>query len=294
MAMNEIFSTFWRFEVVRIGDQPVRVSQIVLALLIVLAGLWFARRVSRLLVRRLATLPGVKANAIAAIEKLVYYALVVGIVAIALQTVNIPISAFAVLGGAFAIGLGFGAQNLFNNFMSGLILIIEQPIRIDDLIEVESQRGIVMDVGARCTRMRRDDGVDLMVPNSRLLENTVINWTLADPRIRTSIRVGFAYGSPTQRIAQILEQAVRDHPQVIVAEGIVVLFEEFGDNALVFDVEFWIEIGSERDKRKIESDVRFQIDKLAQTAGLTIAYPQRDVHIDAAGPLSVRILPPST
>ena len=184
MAMNEIFSTFWRFEVVRIGDQPVRVSQIVLALLIVLAGLWFARRVSRLLVRRLATLPGVKANAIAAIEKLVYYALVVGIVAIALQMVSIPISAFAVLGGAFAIGLGFGAQNLFNNFMSGLILIIEQPIRIDDLIEVESQRGIVVDVGARCTRMRRDDGVDLMVPNSRLLENTVINWTLADPRIR--------------------------------------------------------------------------------------------------------------
>ena len=123
-------------------------------------------------------------SAIAAIEKLVYYALVVGIVAIALQMVSIPISAFAVLGGAFAIGLGFGAQNLFNNFMSGLILIIEQPIRIDDLIEVESQRGIVVDVGARCTRMRRDDGVDLMVPNSRLLENTVINWTLADPRIR--------------------------------------------------------------------------------------------------------------
>jgi small-conductance mechanosensitive channel len=136
----------------------------------VLAGLWFARRVSRLLVRRLATLPGVKANAIAAIEKLVYYALVLGIAAVALPTVNILISAFAVLGGAFAIGLGFGAQNLFNNFMSGLILIIEQPIRIDDLIEVESQRGIVVDVGARCTRMRRDDGVDLMVPNSRLLE----------------------------------------------------------------------------------------------------------------------------
>jgi small-conductance mechanosensitive channel len=293
MPMNEIFSTFWRFEVMRIGDQPVHVSQIVLALLIVLAGLWLARRVSRLLVRRLATLPGVKANAIAAIEKLVYYSLVLGVVAVALQTVNIPISAFAVLGGAFAIGLGFGAQNLFNNFMSGLILIIEQPIRVDDLIEVESQRGIVMDVGARCTRMRRDDGVDLMVPNSRLLENTVINWTLSDPRIRTLVSVGFAYGAPTQRIAQILEQAVHDHPQVLVAEGIVVFFKEFGDNALVFDVEFWIEISSERDKRRIESDVRFKVDELARAAGLKIAYPQRDVHLDTTGPLSVRVMPPS-
>jgi small-conductance mechanosensitive channel len=80
----------------------------------------------------------------------------------------------------------------------------------------------------------------------------------------------------------------------MVAEGIVVLFKEFGDNALVFDVEFWIEIASERDKRKIESDVRFKIDELAQAARLRIAYPQRDVHLDAAGPLSVRILPPSS
>src|SRR5262249_50092678 len=158
----ELLSTFWRLEVVRIGDQPVRVSQCVLALLIVLAGLWLARHASRLLVRRLSRLPGVKPNAVAAIEKLVFYALALLVVAIALQTVSIPISAFAVLGGAFAIGLGFGAQNLFNNFMSGLILIIEQPIRIGDLIEVENQRGHVIDVGARCARIRRSDGVDLL------------------------------------------------------------------------------------------------------------------------------------
>jgi small-conductance mechanosensitive channel len=294
LPFNEIFGTFWRFEVVRIGDQPVRVSQIALALLIVLAGLWLARRVSRLLVRRLASLPGVKPNAIAAIEKLVYYALVLGVVAIALQTVNIPISAFAVLGGAFAIGLGFGAQNLFNNFMSGLILIIEQPIRVDDLIEVESQRGIVKDVGARCTRVRRADGVDLMVPNSRLLENTVINWTLSDPRIRTSVSVGFAYGSPTQTIAQILEKAVRDHPDVLHDERVEVLFMEFGDNALVFQVEFWLELEPGMDKREIESDVRFKIDELAREAGLSIAFPQRDVHVDTARPLDVRLVTPST
>jgi small-conductance mechanosensitive channel len=293
--MSDVFgilTSFWRFEVVRIGDQPVRVGQCALALAIVLVGLWLARRVSRLLVRRLASLPGVKPNAVAAVEKLVFYALVLVVVAIALQTVNIPISAFAVLGGAFAIGLGFGAQNLFNNFMSGLILIIEQPIRVGDLIEVESHRGHVEDVGARCTRIRRADGVDLLVPNSRLLESTVVNWTLSDPRIRTSITVGFAYGSETALVKSVLERAAREHPRVLRSDDVNVLFTDFGDDALVFQLEFWTELRREFEKREVESDVRFRIDELAREAGLTIAFPQRDVHLDTAKPLDVRLLTP--
>ncbi len=123
--MMELFAKLWRFEVARIGDQPVLVSQCVIALFILLVGVLIARRASRLIVRRLAKLPGVKPNAVTAIEKLVFYSLVLVVAAIALQTVSIPVSAFAVLGGAFAIGLGFGAQNLFNNFISGLILILE-------------------------------------------------------------------------------------------------------------------------------------------------------------------------
>jgi potassium-dependent mechanosensitive channel len=110
--VNQFFTSFWRFEVVRIGNQPVLVGQCVLALAILLVGLWLARRASRLIVRRVARLPGIKPNAVGVIEKLVFYVLVLVVVAVALQTVNIPISAFAVLGGAFAIGLGFGAQNL--------------------------------------------------------------------------------------------------------------------------------------------------------------------------------------
>ena len=103
--MMDLFASIWRFEVARIGDQPVLVSQCVIALFILLVGVFFARRASRLIVARLARLPGVKPNAVAAIEKLVFYGLVLAVAAIALQTVSIPVSAFAVLGGAFAIGL---------------------------------------------------------------------------------------------------------------------------------------------------------------------------------------------
>jgi small-conductance mechanosensitive channel len=289
--MDQLFASVWRFEVVRIGNQPVQVSQCVLALTIVLVGLWLARRTSRLIVGRIARVPGIKPNAVAAIEKLVFYALVVVVLAVALQTVNIPISAFAVLGGAFAIGLGFGAQNLFNNFISGLILIVEQPIRIGDLIELEGQRGYVQDVGARCTRIRRGDGVDLLVPNSRLLENTVVNWTLSDPQIRTSIGVGIAYGSPVARMKEILTSSVREHPNVS-PEPVIVLLEDFAADGLFFRVYFWTKIESEMEERTTESDIRCAIEARCAEAGITIAFPQRDVHVDSAQPIDVRLVPP--
>ncbi len=288
--MDEPLSTIWHFEVVRIGNQPVLVSQCVVALLIVVIGLWLARRASRLLVRRLMRLPGVKPNAAAVIEKLVFYVLVLVVVAIALQTVSIPISAFAVLGGAFAIGLGFGAQNLFNNFISGLILIIEQPIRVGDLIEIDSQQGHVEDIGTRCTRIRRSDGVDLLIPNSRLLENTVTNWTFSDRKIRTSITVGVDYGSPTRRVAEILERAVREHPLVLKDDPVSVLFEEFGSDALVFVVHFWTMIESEMELRVVRSDIRFKIEESCRDTRVGIVFPQRQIRLEASRPLEIKVL----
>jgi potassium-dependent mechanosensitive channel len=288
--MTDPFSSIWRFEVARIGDQPVLVSQCVIALLILVIGVWLARRASRVIVGRLAKLPGVKPNAVAAIEKLVFYGLVLVVAAIALQTVSIPVSAFAVLGGAFAIGLGFGAQTLFNNFISGLILILEQPIRVGDVIEIEGQRGRVEDVGARCTRIRRADGVDLLVPNSKLLENHVINWTLGDRRMRTEVKVGVAYGSDVSKVVEILDGSVRDCPRVLHDVDPIVVFEDFGADALLFAVEFWVEVEDDVDDDVwARSDVRFKIEARCRAAGIDLPFPQRHVHLDTARPLDVRL-----
>ncbi|MGH7802907.1 MAG: mechanosensitive ion channel family protein, partial [Candidatus Binatia bacterium] len=275
--MTEIFATIWRFEVARIGDQPVLVSQCVIALTMLFVGVWFARRASRVIAGRLARLPGVKPNAVAAIEKLVFYGLVLVVAAVALQTVSIPVSAFAVLGGAFAIGLGFGAQTLFNNFISGLILILEQPIRVGDVIEIDGVRGRVEDVGARCTRIRRADGVDLLVPNSHLLENKVVNWTLGDTRMRTEVKVGVAYGSDVRKVAEILEASVRACPSALQDVAPIIVFEDFGADALLFAVEFWVEVEDDVDDDVwARSDVRFAIEARCRAAGIEIAFPQRD------------------
>jgi potassium-dependent mechanosensitive channel len=129
------------------------------------------------------------------------------------------------------------------------------------------------------------------VPNSRLLENTVVNWTLSDRRVRTSIGVGVAYGSPVARMKEILTSSVRAHPDVL-PEPVIVLLEDFAADALFFRVYFWTEIESEMGERTTESDIRCAIEKRCAEAGITIAFPQRDVHLDSAHPIDVRLIPP--
>jgi small-conductance mechanosensitive channel len=197
-----------------------------------------------------------------------------------LSLLNIPLTAFAFVSGAIAIGIGFGAQNIINNFISGWILMWERPIRIGDFLEMGDIRGTVESVNTRSTRIRRNDGVHVLIPNSYLLENTVINWTLVDKLMRTTIRVGVAYGSNVKTVRQIMEQAANEHAEVLNDPPAVVFFEDFGDNALIFDLKLWIDSGEERDLRRIRSDIRFRLEELFDEAGIVVAYPQRDIHVD--------------
>ncbi len=281
---------FWRFELVRVGDTGIRVSQIVLALAILLVGLWLSKRVTRLVRLRLFRTRRVNANAAAVIAKILYYALLVIVTLVAMQTVNIPITIFTLLGGAIAIGIGFGAQNIFNNFISGVILMLEGHVRIGDMVDVEGMVGYVEEIGGRCTRIKRVDGVELLVPNSMLVENRVINWTLSDRRVRTVVRVGVAYGSPTDIVAELLNACARSHPKVLQTPEPRVVFDDFGNDALLFDVFFWTEITTMMELRTIRSDVRFAIDKAFREHHLSIAFPQRDVHLDATRPIPVHVV----
>ncbi|MFG0315709.1 MAG: mechanosensitive ion channel family protein, partial [Planctomycetota bacterium JB042] len=200
-------------------------------------------------------------------------------------------TAFTILGGAFAIGIGFGSQNLMNNFISGLILLVERPIRVGDLIQVGDLLGIVERIGARSTLVRKPSNVDIIVPNSTFLESNVINWTLSDDTYRTWVSVGVVYGSPLREVSKLLRKAVDEHGLVLKSPEPTLLFTDFGDDALQFEIHFWIRMRREMDRRRVESDVRFRIDGLFREAGIVIAFPQRDVHLDTARPLQVRVAP---
>jgi small-conductance mechanosensitive channel len=156
----------------------------------------------------------------------------------------------------------------------------ERPIRINDFLEIDNvARGKVEAINTRSTRIRRIDGVHMLIPNSKLLENTVVNWTLIDTVMRTSVRVGVAYGSPARKVSELIEQAVKQQPDVMTDPIPLVIFEDFGDSALVFEVYFWVNATVERDLRVIRSNIRFKIDELFDQNDIVISFPQRDIHL---------------
>ncbi len=196
-----------------------------------------------------------------------------------LSVLGIPITAFAFATGAIAIGVGFGAQNIINNFISGWILIAERPIRINDFIEIDGNMGTVSEVGARSTLIHRTDGVHMLVPNSTLLETTVINWTLLDRNIRTSLRIGVAYGSNPMQVVELMKEAVSGVAEVLDTPPPEYVFEDFGDSALIFDVYFWSHVMGAKTLRSIRSDIRFRISEIFAANDVVIAFPQMDIHL---------------
>jgi small-conductance mechanosensitive channel len=231
-----------------------------------------------------------KETTASAVQKILTYTAYLLILLFALRIVNIPIAAFAFLGGAIAIGIGFGAQNLINNFISGFIMMAERPINIGDLIELEGIVGKVEEIGARCTRVRTGENIHILVPNSSFLEKNITNWTLSDRRIRTKVTAGVIYGSPVRKVEELMIRAVMEEKKTLKTPAPFVLFHDFGDNALIFEVYFWITIHQIIERRIIESTIRFRIDDLFREAGIVIAFPQQDVHFDADKPLKIRMI----
>ena len=276
--MNRV-SEFLGMTLITTGDARLTVGQLLLAVGAVLAGLVVARLLERIVIGRLRR-TSLGPDVLQLIRRLLYYGLMAMVVLTALAILGIPLTAFAFVSGAIAIGVGFGAQNIINNFISGWILMGERPIRIGDFIEIGDAKGRVEAINNRSTRIRRTDGVHLMVPNSTLLESTVVNWTLVDDRIRTRVTVGVAYGSPVRQVEEIMRDACAAHELVLENPPPQVFFEDFGDNALIFEVYFWLQAASELGVRGVASDIRFAIESGFGEAGIVVAFPQRDVHLD--------------
>ena len=272
---------FFNFVVLPFGDHGVTIGEILFAAFFIFLGFFLARWLEKKLSVRLAE-RSVRAEVIHLIRR-VYYTLVIAILVVTtLDLINVPLAAFAFISGALAIGVGFGAQNIINNFISGWILMWERPIRIGDWVEIGENIGVVEEINTRSTRLKRIDGVHLLLPNSKLLEDTVINWTRVDNILRSVVRVGVSYSSDVVLVKSLLEQVVRGHEGVLDKPAPQVIFEDFGDSALVFDVYFWIEMSGGRSLRGTRSELRFKIAEIFEDNGIVIAFPQQDVHIDGS------------
>lgn len=276
--MDKIVS-FLKQPTIEIYGQAITIGDWLVVPLVLVVGYLLMQWLVSFITKRLIA-KDVDVNMIQLIRRLVYVVASIILVITTLDLVNIPLTAFAFISGAVAIGVGFGAQNIINNFISGWILMWERPIGIGDFLELDAHRGTVEAINTRSTRIRRVDGVHMLIPNSKLLENTVVNWNLIDKLIRTNVRVGVAYGSPVKLASELLLQAVKEQTELLTEPEPIVIFDDFGDSALMFDTFFWVEAIAERDLRIIRSNIRFRIYALFEQNNIVIAFPQRDIHID--------------
>jgi len=275
----QIIKKVWTTSIFTISDNPIKISSLVLGILFFLFGLRLSKYFSLKFQNSILEHFNIDLATRKTLEKILRYILIILTSLFSLSIIGIPLTAFTVIGGAFAIGIGFGSQNLVNNFLSGLVLTIERPVKVGDIVEVENKLGTIESIGARSTIIKTYDNLRVVLPNSKLLENTVVNWSLIDQLIRRKLTIGIAYGSDVIKAKERLEFVAEKHRQIVQNPKPLVLFSDFGDSALIFDLLFWTKLTSEINPLQIESDLRFSINQLFAEENIEIAFPQMDVHI---------------
>jgi len=284
------FRVVWDFKIVTVDSNTITVGTVSLGIILFCFGYFLARFTSKKITRRLLVRFKLDEGIQATIESLSFYVLFVVFTFMAMKMANFPMSIFSILGGAFAIGIGFGSQNIVNNFISGLILMFERPIKVGDFVDVDGVYGMVGHIGFRSSHIRSFGNKHIIVPNSSLLEKNVINWTHFDKIVRVHVSVGVAYGSPTRKVKELLLRAVSEEEKVIKTREPMVLFRDFADSALLFEVYFSTKIHKLFDQEILESNLRFRIDDIFRENNICIAFPQRDLHLhSSAHPIRVEI-----
>ncbi|MEM6399337.1 MAG: mechanosensitive ion channel domain-containing protein [Cyanobacteria bacterium P01_D01_bin.116] len=196
---------------------------------------------------------------------------------IVLKSTGIDLSSLTVLAGVLGIGVGFGLQNLASNFISGITILFEQPLKVGDLVEVNDLLGIVEKISIRSTVVRTLDNVFVIVPNQSFIENNIVNWSYRDQKCRVHVPVGVAYGTDTTLVTEALLAAARKHPRVLSNPSPKVWFKEFGDSSLNFELLVWV--SDPPGIPQLKSDLNFSIEIELNLRNINIPFPQRDLHI---------------
>ncbi|MFX3675785.1 MAG: mechanosensitive ion channel family protein [bacterium] len=205
-----------------------------------------------------------------------YITIVIGAI-ITLETIGVSLSSLAALGAVLMVGIGFGLQNIAQNFISGLIILLERPIKEGDIVQVGGVSGRVIDIQARSTLIQTRNDVSILVPNSQFISEQVINESFSGHQIRYSVSVGVAYGSDTKLVKETLLAVAAANPKVLKNPGPDVLFTNFGDSSLDFELRVWLE--DLWSYIIVLSELRFAIDEQFREKQITIPFPQRDLHV---------------
>jgi potassium efflux system protein len=211
-----------------------------------------------------------------AISRVTYYILLTGLFFIVLANTGLQLDKFTVITGALGVGLGFGLQNIVSNFASGLIVLFERPIRVNDTVEIAGITGIVRRIGARSSTVLTAQGAEVIFPNSNLLSNQVTNWTLSSTRRRVEVSVGVSYSSDPEVVLQLLIDIANKNSRVLAHPPAQASFVGFGENALNFELTFW---AAQAVWWELKSEIGLSVLRALRQAGIEIPYPQRELHL---------------
>ena len=287
----ELFPSFWNYAVFQVEKNPITVGNIILGLSLIILGYISIRLVIKYFEKRVLARLDIDVSQRYTIKVFLSYFLLILLFLFTLHLIQVPLTVFTVIGGAVALGLGFGARNIMNNFISGIVIVLEHPVRVGDLICINDLICIVEHVGFRATSVRTLDNTHVIIPNSSIMEQNILNWTLSDRVVRREISVGVVYGSPATRVRELLLKVAEGHEKVLTYnknQKPLVIFSDFGDNALQFKLFVWIAVERPLDLNQVASDIRYRIDELFRQEGIVIAFPQRDLHIKE--PVSIRMI----
>ncbi len=222
-----------------------------------------------------------------AISNLARYSLIFIGFMFGLSAAGVEISKLAVVAGGLGVGIGFGLQNIVNNFVSGLILLFERPIDVGDTIKLSDISGTMMRIGIRASIIRTFDGAEVIVPNGILISDSVVNWTLSDRRRRIDLDVGVEYGTPAQLVIDLLVETAKANPKVLPDPEPHAFFENFGDSSLNFKLRAWINVYDRsflNTHLAIRSEIAIAIQQALDEANIGVPFPQRDLHLISVPP----------
>lgn len=269
--------------IVHVNQKPLTILSIVLGIIILLVFVLISKGLRKVFKRRIFDKYQLDEGIQLIILKLTHYLLIGLGVIIAVQSIGLNLTSLAVVFGLLSVGVGFGLQNVASNFVSGLIILFERPIKIGDRITIGDVWGDVENISLRATLIRTVDNITIIVPNSEFISSQVINWSHRDPKVRVHIPVGVAYGSDVPLVTKSLLEVAKNHPEVMKDPPPKVWFTEFGDSSLNFELLAWT-LDPKR-RPDVISDLNKEIDQIFRKNKVEIPFPQRDLHVRSSVPI---------
>jgi small-conductance mechanosensitive channel len=277
LELLQSFKALLEYPIFTINNQPFTPINLLVLFILIIAGRLLAWGVTQLLTQKLSKTTRVSSGRIYAITQILKYLIYTFFVIIGLQSTGVNVTVLIAGSTALLVGVGLGLQTIFNDFFSGVILLFEGNLQVNDVVQVDNVMGRVTEVGFRTSKIITPAGMTIIVPNSRFISNSLVNWSNQTPCSRFFIKIGVAYSSEVERVKELLLECADSHPLVEKNPPPQVFFEDYADFALIFCLHFWTNDAFNVERTK--SELRFAVWHLFQLNKISIPFPQREVKI---------------